>query len=360
MEAPSHFFSDCLDFDDANSFQSPDQDIDGGSIALNSFNPYGTKLDIGGPPTPADARDGEHRPDVWDSFADPIGGAMTPVGQKPLFVDPGLCSPESEDGDTKPQINVLTVNTSRASTRRASSSKSFSQRTSKSSSSSTDVTLPEQEPPKKRKSRKIKKESSTAEDEEKRIKFLERNRIAAMKCREKKKHYVSELEEAKIKEETQNVHLRMVYNGLLSEVSSLKHMLMTHAECNDENIDQWINNSARRIVQTPNEPFRQSFSFGQSTQPHLTTESPRSRNPSIASSYPSLQSVHSVQFDGFGPGERQGSIAYSHGTASLYTSPTDDTFPCLESHQMKREPGINYDHMPDSMFTPDQPRFGGG
>lgn len=342
MEAPSHFFSDCLDFDDGGSFQSPDQDINSGSITLNPFNPYGTKLDIGGPPTPADARDGEPRSDVWDNFSDSIGGVMAMVDQKPLFVDPGLCSPESEDEDTKPQINVIPMSMSRASTRRASSSKSFSQRTSKSGSTSTDFTPPEQEPPKKRKPRKTKKESSTAEDEEKRIKFLERNRIAAMKCREKKKHYVSELEEAKIKEESQNLHLRMVYNGLLSEVSSLKHMLMTHAECNDDNIDQWINNSARRIVQTPNEPFRQSFSFGQSaqsalgqsTQLPLPTGSPRSRNPSIASSYPSLQSVHSVQFDGFGPGERQGSIAYSHGKPRRHLELVLD---CLDSQFVPRD-----------------------
>jgi cyclic AMP-dependent transcription factor ATF-2 len=322
MEPPSHFFSDCLDFDDTNSFQSPDQDVDGGSISLNGYQPYGTKLDIGGPPTPADAGDGEIRADVWDGFTEPMGGTVGMADQKQLFVDPGLYSPESEDEDTKPQIHVVPMNTSRPSTRRASSSKSFSQRTSKSGSTSTDITPPEQdEPPRKRKARKVKKEPSTAEDEEKRIKFLERNRIAAMKCREKKKHYVSELEEAKIKEETQNVHLRMVYNGLLTEVSGLKHLLMTHAECNDENIDQWINNSARRIVQTPNETFRQSFSFGQSTQatlgqtpqPPLPPGSPRSRNASIASSYPSLQSVPSMQFEGFGSGERQGSIAYSLG-----------------------------------------------
>lgn len=234
------------------------------------------------------------------------------------------------------------------------------------------------------------------QDETKRNKFLERNRIAASKCREKKKMYVSELEETKIGLETQHAHLQMEYNGLLGEVSGLKHHLMAHAKCNDANIDRWLNNEARRFVQTTNELFGQSFAFGQSSaaQPPVMTPglvpcSPRSRNTSIASTqYQPL--LTGVQFEGLaGPpttAERHGSMTttYPPGTAAaanLYVaSPTDSsaflphqqqrrrpsiahTDPCLggdagESPRMKQEPGINYDHMPDSMFSPEA--FGGG
>ncbi|KAL2262796.1 hypothetical protein VTK26DRAFT_9435 [Humicola hyalothermophila] len=372
MDAPTHFFSDCLDFDDPNSYQSPDQDTECGSISLQPFNPYAGKLDIGGPSTPVYGGDLVPRADVWDGFPEQIG-SMVGVEQKPLFVDPGLYSPENESEDTRAQIQVIPITVSRASTRRTSSSK-FSRRTSQAGSTSTDITPPDleqepqespepQEPPRKRRARKTKKETSTAEEEQKRNKFLERNRIAASKCREKKKLYVSELEETKISLEAQHTQLQMEYNSLVGEISGLKHSLMAHAKCNDPNIDRWLNNEARKFVETTDEAFGQPFNnpFAQPCvvgQTPALPGSPRSRNPSIASSsYPSLSSV---QFDRFGPGERQGSIAYSHGTApSLYTSPTEEAFTCLPP-TLKREPGINYDHMPDSMFSPDQSTFGGG
>jgi cyclic AMP-dependent transcription factor ATF-2 len=310
----SHFFSDCLDFDDPNSYQSPDHDAEGGAIMLHPFNPYGGKLDFGGTPTPADGRDLETRVEVWDGFTEQMG-AMATADPRPLFVDPGLYSPDSsESDDTQAQIHVIPIGLSRSSTRRTSSSKSYSRRTSKSGRSSTDITPPEQDSlPKKRKTRKIKRESNTGDDEQKRNKFLERNRIAASKCREKKKLYVSELEETKIGLEAQHAHLQIEYNALIGEISGLKHHLMAHAKCNDPNIDRWLNNEARKFVETSNEIFGQFTPFGPGQPPPLTG-SPRSRNDSIASSYPSM---HSMQFDGLGSGERQGSIAYSHGELQI-------------------------------------------
>ncbi|KAK4193066.1 transcription factor atf21 [Podospora australis] len=355
MDTSSHFFSDCLDFDDPNSYQSP-EDADAATIDLHNFQPYDGKLDLGDLQTHADERNLDPRTDVWDGFAQQMG-AMDAAQQKSLFVDPGLYDPETDHEDIKAQIQVLSMEMSRPSTRRTSSSKSLSQRTSKSGSASTDITPPDQEPPKKRKVRKIKKESGM-EDEHKRNKFLERNRIAASKCREKKKMYVSELEETKLGLEAQNANLQLEYNGLLGEVSGLKHHLMTHAKCNDPNIDRWLNNEARRFVQTSNELFGQPFvGFDQGSQPVLTPTSPRTRNPSIASSQYQAP-LQGVQFEGIGGGEpeRQGSITYPPGTA-LYSSPPDSAFACLGSPRLKREPDINYDHMPDSMFSPEQSTF---
>ncbi|KAK0651945.1 hypothetical protein B0T16DRAFT_454360 [Cercophora newfieldiana] len=352
MDTPSHFFNDCMDFGDPNPYQSPEQDAADASAAmfpLHQYTPHDDKLAL---EATAPSLDGRLRPrmDMWGGFADQFDPMA--ADQKPLFVDPGLYDGESENDEIKAQIQVLSMEMSRPSTRRASSSKSGSNRTTKSESASTDITPPDQEPPKKRKSRKAKRDPENGVEEHKRSKFLERNRIAASKCREKKKQYVSDLEETKIGLETQHAHLQMEYNGLLGEVSGLKHHLMTHAKCNDPNIDRWLNNEATRFVQTSNEIFGQPFGqFPPTGTSSASVDSPRSRNPSIASAYQALQGV---QFDPVGSGERQGSISYSHGS-SLYTSPTDSAFPCLNSPHPKREPDINYNHMPDIMFSPEQP-----
>lgn len=114
------------------------------------------------------------------------------------------------------------------------------------------------EPPKKRarqkQSKPAKQESENEEEEdestEKRKKFLEKNRIAASKCREKKKKWVHELEYNKSQMERHNMELRLEHRSLINELNQTKSMLMSHADCNDPNITEWLNNQARRIVQT--------------------------------------------------------------------------------------------------------------
>lgn len=113
------------------------------------------------------------------------------------------------------------------------------------------------EPPKKRarqtQSKSAKPESENEEEDEsteKRKKFLEKNRIAASKCREKKKKWVHELEHNKSHLERHNMELRLEHRGLINELNQTKSMLMSHADCNDPNITEWLNNQARRIVQT--------------------------------------------------------------------------------------------------------------
>ncbi|KAF4991715.1 hypothetical protein FDECE_13946 [Fusarium decemcellulare] len=86
-------------------------------------------------------------------------------------------------------------------------------------------------------------------DDAKRNKFLKRNRIAASKCRQKKKEWVNNLEETRHGLEHQHSNLQMEYNGLVDEVSRMKTQLMQHAACNDANINQWIENEARKFVQ---------------------------------------------------------------------------------------------------------------
>jgi hypothetical protein len=84
---------------------------------------------------------------------------------------------------------------------------------------------------------------------DKRSKFLKRNRIAASKCRQKKKEWVNNLEDTRYGLENENNILHKQYNGLVDELSTIKNQLMMHASCNDANINQWLDNEAKKFVQ---------------------------------------------------------------------------------------------------------------
>lgn len=418
MDTPSHFFSDSLAYEDSNPYQEDDHDVpyevtheipqdishdiphdiprilpDVGmsEAGLQSYQVFDHKLSIDQSPISGDGPTLGERPGIWDGFAEP--SAMETNNR--LFVDPGLYGgrdqdvnglegvgdPDSIDANT----SSLSDGMSRVSTRRSSSNKSNSHRSSKSGSMSTDITPPDQDPPKKRKQRS-KKDANTGEDEHKRNKFLERNRLAASKCREKKKLYTQELEGTKINLEARNVSLQREYSILLSEVSDLKHQLMVHAKCNDRNIDLWLENEARRFVQT-SDAFGQTFaSLGQSGQASGVPGvpgSPKSRHASIAPSYPAMPGVQLGVLRPGAEGQGGGGGGLTYGQSPGILAPPPNTTP--PTHQqsgsgsglytppgganggysntnpqgMKREPDINYDHMPDDMFS-DQSTFGSG
>ncbi|KAI8951444.1 hypothetical protein F4801DRAFT_589659 [Xylaria longipes] len=108
----------------------------------------------------------------------------------------------------------------------------------------------------------------------KRRHFLQRNRVAAMKCRKKKKEWVNDLEETKCGLESQNTHLHMELDGLVDEASRIRAQLMVHANCNDANIDKWIENEAKRFVIGTGERYDQILAHAQysptqgQAQPH--------------------------------------------------------------------------------------------
>ncbi|KEI40637.1 uncharacterized protein L969DRAFT_93181 [Mixia osmundae IAM 14324] len=68
-------------------------------------------------------------------------------------------------------------------------------------------------------------------EEEKRKSFLERNRQAALKCRQRKKAWLSQLQ-AKVEYLTSdNETLQNTVNSLRDEISSLRNLLVTHKDC---------------------------------------------------------------------------------------------------------------------------------
>jgi hypothetical protein len=77
---------------------------------------------------------------------------------------------------------------------------------------------------------------------------LERNRIAASKCRQKKKEWLSDFEANKSRLEMQYKVLKGEYSELLDEITRLKNFLVIHAGCNDPYIDGWIKTEANSYI----------------------------------------------------------------------------------------------------------------
>ncbi|OCK72994.1 hypothetical protein K432DRAFT_262066, partial [Lepidopterella palustris CBS 459.81] len=78
----------------------------------------------------------------------------------------------------------------------------------------------------------------------KRSKFLERNRIAASKCRRKKRVEMDRLENKRLEAETENAALKMQLDALRCELNLCKHAIMAHASCNHLDVTAWIEHNA--------------------------------------------------------------------------------------------------------------------
>ncbi|KAI8358507.1 hypothetical protein EDC96DRAFT_514573 [Choanephora cucurbitarum] len=79
--------------------------------------------------------------------------------------------------------------------------------------------------------KKRSKSTKLPEDEEKRKNFLERNRLAALKCRQRKKQWLNNLQ-ARVEFLTNdNEQLQMEAEALRKEIMDLKTLLITHKDC---------------------------------------------------------------------------------------------------------------------------------
>lgn len=86
-------------------------------------------------------------------------------------------------------------------------------------------------------------------ESEKKEQVKQRNRVAASKCRQKKKVKVDELKEMQSALEAQNNNLRMEFQRLRQEIGQVKSDLINHTDCNDPNINRWVENEAKGYVQ---------------------------------------------------------------------------------------------------------------
>ncbi|OAQ59437.1 basic-leucine zipper (bZIP) transcription factor [Pochonia chlamydosporia 170] len=90
---------------------------------------------------------------------------------------------------------------------------------------------------------------TTKKAKNRRQRSLERNRVAASKCRKRKKQWTDGLEQKKSGLESIHHELQAKCMSLLQESSQLKNFLIGHASCQDPNIDIWIRNEASKFVQ---------------------------------------------------------------------------------------------------------------
>ncbi|KAI8576032.1 hypothetical protein K450DRAFT_259053 [Umbelopsis ramanniana AG] len=80
---------------------------------------------------------------------------------------------------------------------------------------------------------------------ERRQRFLERNRVAASKCRQKKKAWITELEERSDKVIEDNKKLYSMVNQLKEEAMFLKNQLLAHGNCDCDVVKQYLKQSAQ-------------------------------------------------------------------------------------------------------------------
>lgn len=154
----------------------------------------------------------------------------------------GQLTPPSETTPTKESMagnerdvclkSIETPTISGGTRRRRSDLNSFETKSSSASS---------KDSPRRRKSRKqSSNESATAESDEKRNQFLERNRIAASKCRRKKKEWTANLEQRARELQASKTSLGMLVTSLREELLYLKGEALKHTTCDCNNIREYL------------------------------------------------------------------------------------------------------------------------
>ncbi|KAL1957952.1 hypothetical protein VTO42DRAFT_5344 [Malbranchea cinnamomea] len=108
-------------------------------------------------------------------------------------------------------------------------------------------------------------------DEEKRRNFLERNRVAALKCRQRKKAWLNNLQAKVEMYSNENDTLSATVAKLREEIVSLKSLLLAHKDCplaQAQGIGAYITNSMNGIG--PEYPMPNPYSMPMQPQPNAT------------------------------------------------------------------------------------------
>ncbi|KAL8644176.1 MAG: hypothetical protein Q9210_007384 [Variospora velana] len=85
---------------------------------------------------------------------------------------------------------------------------------------------------------------TSSAEEVRRHKFLERNRVAASKCRQKKKEWTQNLESRARELQKENRSVRIMLDSLRDEMLFLKGEMLKHSNCGCEHIQGWVKSSA--------------------------------------------------------------------------------------------------------------------
>ena len=96
----------------------------------------------------------------------------------------------------------------------------------------------------KRRRRRRKPPLTEAQKEEKQRRFLERNRLAASKCRAKRKTEIERLEDSRKEMGRMNEMLRARLGELWAEVQRLRAAVSAHASCEHADVNEWDEHKA--------------------------------------------------------------------------------------------------------------------
>lgn len=118
-------------------------------------------------------------------------------------------------------------------------------------------------------------DDSPQHDRAKRAKFLERNRLAASKCRQKKKEHTQQLEFRYKEQSEKKERLGGEIARLRSELLSLKNEVLKHAQCGDEPIKLHLAQMVKKITDKDN-PNRASASAAADVSAEVMDSTPDS------------------------------------------------------------------------------------
>ncbi|KAG1447343.1 hypothetical protein G6F56_009294 [Rhizopus delemar] len=167
--------------------------------------------------------------------ADPTLSPSTPpmtLSQSPVSSSISSISPRNSLGNIEEEIPKVTRRTTRQSRKRARST-------------TEDEYIPRASGHGGRK-RCIVFEGEDAEDRRK--KFLERNRVAAYKCRQKKKNWMQELEQRAEMSSARNEELRQTVSQLKEESMYLRNLLLSHGNCDCESVQSYLRKTSAQIT----------------------------------------------------------------------------------------------------------------
>ncbi|KAL8669577.1 MAG: hypothetical protein Q9168_005832 [Polycauliona sp. 1 TL-2023] len=94
-------------------------------------------------------------------------------------------------------------------------------------------------------------QASSSADEVRRSKFLERNRVAASKCRQKKKEWTQGLETRARNLQKENNSLRMMLSSMRDEMLFIKSEMLKHTTCGCEQIQSWVDSDQGSLSNSP-------------------------------------------------------------------------------------------------------------
>jgi len=149
-----------------------------------------------------------------------------------------------QDGDQMPRQNHGNPVDSKESSSRAARGK----RASAVSNPEVDAVVKPAKKPRKSKKKLVTKE----QEEAKRKKFLERNRVAADKCRQNRKKWIDDLQEKCHNYSTDNAVKKAALEDMEHEMMQLKSMLLVHSRtCKDANILAWVDTETNKVHASP-------------------------------------------------------------------------------------------------------------